>query len=266
METGPIQDMDKAFDVVDYNVVVTGGDTGIGRGIAEAFAQRGANVVICSRNKERGEKAASELGQYGGRYLWIECDVADIDSVKRAALDIISFFRHVDVLVNNAGVSTATPFLSEKGLEEWHRVIDVDLHGVANMTHEVAPKMVEYGRGGCIINISSTAAVRVAFDENMQFAPYNVAKAGVDMFTRHMSLVLKRDHIRVVSIQPAMIHSGLDANQPEAALKAATEKIPVGRFGEPLELGAFCVFLASPAASYINGVNYPFDGGLMNVE
>ena len=110
---------------------------------------------------ESGKKAAEEIGKFGGRYTAIQCDVADIDSVKAAAAEVFRFFDNVDVLVNNAGVATKTPFLSGEGLKEWHRVINTDLHGPANVIHG----LLENGggrKGGTIINITSVAGQRIS--------------------------------------------------------------------------------------------------------
>lgn len=260
----PITSMKDAFSVKGLNVVVTGGNRGIGRGIAQAFAEGGANVVILCRNEESGKKAAEELKPYGGRYTCFRCDISDYDEVKEAVKHVYQFFDHVDVLVNNAGVATTTPFLAEDGLKEWHRVIDVNLHGTASMIHEIAPKMVEAGKGGSIINITSVGALRVSNTvKGHHNAPYNASKAGIDILTRYLAIVLGDAGIRVNSIEPGMTHSDLDKDLPEEAKKEAVESVPAHRFGEPLEIGALCVYLASPAGSQVRGVNYAHDGGLL---
>ena len=107
-------------------------------------------------------KAVEEIKQYGGKYACFQCDVSDLESVRSAAKEVFQFFKQVDVLVNNAGVATKTPFLSENGLSEWHRVINTDLHGVANVIYEIAPAMRDSGKGGSIINISSVGGQRVS--------------------------------------------------------------------------------------------------------
>ena len=151
----PIKDMTNAFSVKGLNVVVTGGNRGIGLGISSAFAQSGANVAILCRNKESGDKAAADLRKYGTTVFCEACDVSSARSVKDAVLNVFKTFKNVDVLVNNAGVSTVTEFLKDRELREWHRVIDTNLHGVANMLFETVPHMIKAGKGGSIINISS---------------------------------------------------------------------------------------------------------------
>ena len=262
----PITSMEGAFDVSGLNVLVTGGAGGIGRGIAQAFAESGSNVIILCRNTERGAKAVEELSAYPGKMACYRCDVSDLDSVKAAAEQVFADFGHIDVLVNNAGVSTTTPFLEDTDLSEWHRVINTDLHGVANMTYVFTPNMIDNGIEGTIINISSTGGERVPASAEM--APYNVAKAGVNMFSRYCGQKFGKYNIRCIALGPGPIHSELDADLPEEAKRVFHDVMPAQRFGEPIEIGAFCVFLASPAASFIRTTQTSFlmDGGLTAVE
>lgn len=259
-------DMKNAYNVSGQNVVVTGGNRGIGRGIVQAFAECGANVVILCRNIESGKKAVSEIEKLGGRHAVFQCDVSDVDSVKAAATEIFKFFETVDVLVNNAGVATKEPFLSDEGLKEWYRVINTDLHGPANVVHEIAPKMVEAGKGGTIINITSVGGQRVSGSKDHHNAPYNASKAGVDIFSRYLAVVLGDSGIRVNSIAPGPIHSDLDKDLPPSFLETIENELPSHRFGEPIEIGGLCVYMASPAGSQVTGVNWALDGGLLCIH
>lgn len=261
--SNPITKMENAFDVSGKNVVVTGGNRGIGRGISEAFAQSGANVAILCRNRDSGMKAVQELEKHGGKYTCFKCDISDLESVQKAAGEIFKFFDRVDVLVNNAGVATTTPFLNEDGLSEWHRVINTDLHGVANIIHEIAPQMRDSGKGGSIINISSVGGQRVSGSKSHHNAPYNVAKAGVEIFTKYLAIILGDNGVRVNCIAPGPTHSDLDKDLPESFIKTVEKDLPTHRFGEPIEIGALCVFLSSPAGAQITGCVYPHDGGLL---
>jgi NAD(P)-dependent dehydrogenase (short-subunit alcohol dehydrogenase family) len=262
-KSDPIKSMTNAFDVSGKNVVITGGNRGIGKGISIAFAQCGANVIILCRNQISGLETVDEIKQYGGRYGCIECDVSDVDKVKAAAKKVFKFFDHVDVLVNNAGVATTFPFLSEKGLSEWHRIINTNLHGVANVVYEIAPAMRDSGLGGSIINISSVGGQRVSNSKEHHNAPYNAAKAGLDIFTKYLAVVLGDNGIRVNSIAPGPTHSDLDKDLPKSAIEMIEKDLPAHRFGEPIEIGALCVFLASAAGSQITGSVYAHDGGLL---
>ncbi len=261
--TQPITSMTDAFSVEGKNVLVTGGNRGIGLGICTAFAQSGANVVILCRNTEKGMQVAEDFKQYGGKYTCIHCDVADRASVDAAVEGIYSFFDHVDVLVNNAGVATNIEFLKDRDMREWHRVIDTDLHGAANMIFAIAPKMREAGLGGRIINISSIGAQNIGDALNHPNAPYNVSKAALDHFTRYLAVELGGDGIRVNSIEPGPFHSDLDKDLPESAHEFIRRETPCHRFGEPIEIGAYCVFLSSPAGSHITGSICVHDGGLL---
>jgi NAD(P)-dependent dehydrogenase (short-subunit alcohol dehydrogenase family) len=263
LKTEHITNMANAFEVNDKNIVITGGNRGIGKGISEAFAQSGANIVILCRNQESGLKVVKELSRYGGKHACFRCDVSDINSVKAATKEVFGFFDHVDVLINNAGVATTIPFLSEEGLNEWHRVINTDLHGVANVIYEIAPSMRDKGLGGSIINISSVGGQRVSGSKNHHNAPYNAAKAGVDIFSKYLAIVLGDYGIRVNTIAPGPTHSDLDKDLPPNAIEMIEKDLPAHRFGEPIEIGAFCVFLASNAGCQITGCVLPHDGGLL---
>lgn len=262
IKSKPITSMKDAYSVEGKNVVVTGGNRGIGRGIVQAFAESGCNVVIMCRNLESGEKAAAELEQYGGTYGAVQCDISDYESVKAAKEKVFEIIDHIDVLVNDAGVATNPPFLSETGLDEWHRVVDTNLHGTASVVYELVPSMVEHGTGGLIINISSIGAIRCPVHDDQHNAPYNASKAGIDMFSTYLAIALGGDNIRCVSIQPGPVHSDLDKQLSDVAKAGIETMMPMHRFGEPIEVGAFCVYLASPAAAFITGVHVPFDGGM----
>lgn len=266
IKTPPIASMADAFSVKGKNVVVTGGNRGIGLGISQAFAQSGANVVILCRDAKSGASVAESFKEYGGRYACFSCDISDHAAVVSAAKEVYGFYDSVDVLVNNAGVATTTPFLSEKGLDEWHRVINTNLHGIANVVHELVPKMRDAGKGGAIINISSVGGQRVSNSKDHENSPYNVSKAGIDIFTQYLAIVLGDYGIRVNCIAPGPTHSDLDKDLPPSAIAMVEKSMPAHRFGEPLEIGAMCVFLASPAGVQITGLVAQHDGGLMIVS
>jgi NAD(P)-dependent dehydrogenase (short-subunit alcohol dehydrogenase family) len=261
--TPPITSMDGAFSVAGKNVIVTGGGGGIGLGISTAFAQSGANVAIFGRNLAKAQAAADSFKDYGGTYIGIQCDISDPASVKTAVAEAVKVFGNIDVLVNNAGVATVGAFLEDEGLSEWHRVIDTDLHGVANMIQAVAPNMIEAGKGGRIINISSVGGQFIGDALGHPNSPYFAAKAAVDHFTRNMSIELGEYGIRVNVIAPGPFHSDLDADLPDEFKEHVRTELPGHRFGEPIEIGAYCVFLASPAAAHVTGAICVHDGGML---
>jgi NAD(P)-dependent dehydrogenase (short-subunit alcohol dehydrogenase family) len=255
--------MEGAFSVKGKNVIVTGGGRGIGLGISTAFAQSGANVAILNRDLAKGQAAADSFGKYGGTYFAVQCDISDRASVDNAVAEVLEKFGIVDVLVNNAGVATNTPFVADEGLAEWHRVIDTDLHGVANMIQAVAPKMMEAGKGGRIINISSVGGQFIGDALGHPNSPYFAAKAALDHLTRDLAIEFGEYGIRVNVIAPGPFHSDLDADLPDEFKEHIKSELPGHRFGEPIEIGAYCVFLASPAAAHVTGAICVHDGGML---
>jgi NAD(P)-dependent dehydrogenase (short-subunit alcohol dehydrogenase family) len=259
----PIKDMTNAFSVKGQNVIVTGGNRGIGLGISAAYTQSGANVAIFCRNKESGDKAAKELKQNGINVFCIACDTASHESVKKAVAEVYKTFDNVDVLVNNAGVSTVTEFLKDKDLKEWHRVINTNLHGPANMMYEVVPHMIKANKGGSIINISSIGGQNLGGARHHPMSPYHASKAALDLFSRNMAIEFGDYGIRVNVIAPGPTHSDLDKDLPPAAFKIIQETMPMHRFGEAIEIGAMCVYLSSPAGCQVTGTVMVHDGGMV---
>jgi len=259
----PIQSMTNSFSVKGLNVIVTGGNRGIGLGISAAYAQSGANVAILCRNKESGDKAAEELKKHGITSICVSCDVSQAESVKAAVAETYKTFARIDVLVNNAGVSSVSEFLNDKDLSGWHGVINTNLHGPAYMIHEVVPHMIKAGKGGSVINISSTGGQNLGGARTHPMPSYHVSKAALDMFTRNMAIEFGDYDIRVNAIAVGPTHSGLDTDLPPDALEKFEKLMPMHRFAEPIEIGALCVFLSSPAGNHITGTVTVHDGGLL---
>lgn len=263
IKTTPISSMTDAFSVKGKNVIVTGGNRGIGLGISTAYAQSGANVAVLCRNKESGEQAVEKLKQYGTVCFCIACDVSRPESVKTAVDQVFDRFPFVDVLVNNAGTSTVCEFLNDTDLREWHRVINTNLHGPAHTIYEVVPRMIRAGKGGSVINISSIGGQALGGARTHPMPSYHVSKAALDMFTRNMAIEFGDYGIRVNAIAPGPTHSDLDVDLPPDALEKFDKLMPMHRFAEPIEIGALCVFLSSPAGNHITGTVIVHDGGLL---
>ncbi len=255
--------MTNAFSVKDMNVIVTGGNRGIGLGISTAYAQNGANVAILCRNKKSGDKAAEELEKYGTNCISIACDIGKLESVKAATAEVFKNFGSINVLVNNAGTSTVSEFLKDEDLSEWHRVINTNLNGAAYMIYEIVPHMIKAGRGGSVINISSTGGQSLGGARTHPMSSYHASKAALDMFTRNMAIEFGDHGIRVNAIAPGPTHSDLDKDLPPDALEKFDKLMPMHRFAEPIEIGALCVFLSSAAGNHITGTVIVHDGGLL---
>ena len=263
--TAPIESMRDAFSVKGLNVVVTGGNRGLGRGIAQAFAECGANVAILCRNEESGKEAARELSELGVESFAVRCDVGDYDDVVAAREAVAQHFDHVDVLVNNAGIDSKHGLSEDERLEEFKRVMSINLDGAAFMIQEFGQWMMDERRGGSIINISSIGGQAIGDPRSHPMPSYNTSKAALDHLTRHLSIVMGDYGIRVNVIAPGPTHSDLDAGLPPQITSFIDDTMPMHRFGEPLEIGALAVFLASPAAAQITGTVMNHDGGTMVV-
>ncbi|MCL1827982.1 MAG: SDR family oxidoreductase [Oscillospiraceae bacterium] len=256
----PITSMKGAYDISGYNVVVTGGNRGIGFGISTAFAQSGANVAILCRDVSKGAEAAAKLKEYGGDHHCFACDVSKLEDVRKAAKSVFDVFGKVNVLVNNSGVAPVARMLEDKDLEKWHQTIDTNLHGPANTIHSFVPSMIKNG-GGSVISISSVGGQSVSAGLKHFKPGYHAAKAGLDILTRYLCIELGGSGMRFNVIAPGLTHSDLDKDLPPGIYDFVDNALPSRRFGEPIEIGAYCVYLASPAAANINGTICVLDGG-----
>jgi NAD(P)-dependent dehydrogenase (short-subunit alcohol dehydrogenase family) len=237
--------------------VVTGGGAGIGRGIARVFAAFGARVAILERDAERAARVAAEIARGGHEALGHAVDVRDGDAVERAMAATVERFAAIDILVNNAGGVFAAPFLetSEKGWDALHRA---NLKHIYHCTRSAARRMIEQGRGGSIINVVSIEGVRAA----PLYATYAAAKAGAINFTKTLALELATHGIRVNALAPDIcLTEGLRTLMTEKSLQRAALTVPLGRLGEPDDLGGAAVFLASDLSRYVTGETLHVDGG-----
>lgn len=239
--------------------IVTGGRRGIGKAIALVFAEAGANVAVADAVVDDGqlEAVAKEI-QGLGRSLAIQVDTtrkADADNMVQKTVDE---WGGVDILVNAAGISTrATPM--EISEEQWDRVMDIDLKGCLFCAQAAGKRMIEQGKGGNIINISSIQGIKA----NVKRAGYGSAKVGLIMLTRQLAIELGLHNIRVNAIAPGIIRTDMTRDiwsDPEIS-KQWLAMIPMNRLGEPTDIANAALFLASDAASYISGITLCVDGG-----
>ncbi|MAR08064.1 MAG: sugar dehydrogenase [Cyanobium sp. NAT70] len=245
----------------DKVIVVTGGNSGIGKAIVETIGQMGAKVVIDYRSHpERTEELVDEIGELGGQAFGVQADVSKLDDLQRLIDTTVEKFGKVDVLVNNAGIETRTSILDTTP-EDFDKVINVNLRGVFFATQYAAKQMIAQGSGGRIINISS-----VHEDWPMpNNTPYCVAKGGVRMMTRTAGVELADKGVTIVNVGPGAVATPINdstMNNPEllAKLNAA---IPMGRMAQPEEIASVVAFLASDGASYVTATSIFADGGIM---
>ena len=251
--------------------LITGGGSGIGRGVADTLAALGAHVVLASRKQERVDAAAAEIRAAGGQASGIALDVRDHDRVQQVIADVHRDRGRIDLLVNNAAGNFYAPSesLSENA---WKSVLEIDLYGTFFCSQAVLPVM-RAGGGGSIVNISMTLHYRGW----PLMAHATAAKAGIDALTRTLALEWARDGVRVNAVAPGPIPTegvrkaftppptaeGVpDVFAVERAMESYAKKaIPLGRWGTPADIGAMVAFLASPAAAWITGAIMVVDGG-----
>jgi len=232
--------------------IVTGGANGIGRGIVERFVEEGARVVIADVDDGTGTALADKLGEH---VAFKRTDVANADQVQ-AVVDFASnAFGGLDVMVNNAGISGAYRRFLKDDLRDFDKVIAVDLFGVMAGSQRAARAMIDTGRGGSIINITSIAGILAGAG----FIPYRAAKAGVIHFTRSIAVELAEHGIRVNCVAPGNISTAINAQFDTPSIVQARQ--PLQRLGGPDDVANAVVYLASDRAAQVTGVVLPVDGG-----
>jgi glucose 1-dehydrogenase len=242
-------------------VIVTGADSGIGRGIAIQFAKEGATVVVnYAHAKDKAEEVRQLIEQNKGRALVIQADVSQYQQAMGLIQQTVEHFNRLDIMVNNAGMEIHSPFVDVTE-EQFDRVVSVDLKGAFFCAQAAAREMIKRKIPGRIINISS-----VHEDLPMpQNVPYCCAKGGMRMLMRTICLELAPYNITVNNIGPGAIHTPIDRDveaDPEK-MAALLKEIPLHRMGQPEEVGKLALYLASDAAAYVTGSTYFIDGGLM---
>ncbi len=246
------------FDLKGRVAIVTGGNGGIGLGMARGLAEAGARVVVAARNAEKGRAAVKELGRLGTEARFVAVDVASeasVEAMVRAAADA---FGGVDILVNNAGTNIRKQ-PQEYSLAEWRQVLDTNLTSAFLCSRAVYPLMKKAGRGK-IINIGSMMSI---FGASFA-APYAASKGGLVQLTKAMATAWARDHIQVNAVLPGWIDTELTQaarRQISGLHERVIARTPDGRWGTGEDFPGIAVFLASAASDFITGAAIPVDGG-----
>ena len=250
------------LNFTDKVVIVTGGGSGIGAGIARRFAQAGASMVVNYLTSESGaNQVVEEIKGMGSEALAIQADVSQATEVSRLIERTTEAFKHIDVLINNAGIYPLSTLL-DMTEEQWDQVIDASLRSTFLCTKAVGAQMIDQGEGGAIVNITSIEAENPA----PLHAHYNAAKGGVLMFTKSVANELGPHGIRVNAVAPGLIwKEGIEQEWPDGVkrwLKAA----PLARLGMPDDVADACLFLSSPGARWITGASLLVYGGVMTKQ
>ncbi|HRV56089.1 MAG: 3-oxoacyl-[acyl-carrier-protein] reductase [Flavobacteriaceae bacterium] len=238
--------------------IITGASRGIGKGIALAFAQHGANVAFTySSSAEAAKALENELNSLGIKAKGYQSDAASFDQAQQLADDVVKEFGSIDILVNNAGI-TKDNLLMRISEEDFDKVIEVNLKSVFNMTKAVQRTMLKQ-RKGSIINMSSVVGVK----GNAGQTNYAASKAGIIGFSKSVALELGSRNIRSNVIAPGFIETEMTAKLDENTVKGWREAIPLKRGGTPEDIANACVFLASDMSDYITGQTLNVDGGML---
>ena len=248
------------FRLEGRTAIVTGGGRGLGRHMAGALSDAGANVVLCARELEPLEEVREEIEARGRSALALELDVTEGESVERVVAEAERAFGSVDVLVNNSGATWGAP-PAEMPPEKFDRVIAVNVRGTFLMSQAVGRRMIERGSGGTIVNVASIAGLVGGNPDYMQTVGYNSSKGAVISMTRDLATSWARHGITVNAVAPGWFPTRMSGGLIERHEERMLADIPLGRFGNPEDLKGVVVFLASPAASYITGQTIVVDGG-----
>jgi 2-deoxy-D-gluconate 3-dehydrogenase len=251
--------MNGMFNLEGKVAIVTGGNGGIGKGIARGFAAAGSDIVIVARDQKKTDEAASEIqADFGVRMLGLQRDLREESQIQDMIEPVVKEFGRIDILVNNAGINIRK-MPQEYEAAEWDQILDTNLRSPFLCSQAVYPVM-KSGGGGKIINIGSMLSIF----GGAKLAAYGSSKGGIVQLTRSLAVAWAPDNIQVNAILPGWIDTDLTrrAREDIAGLhERVLDRTPTGRWGEPHDLAGTAVFLASQASDFVTGTAIPVDGG-----
>lgn len=247
----------KMFDLTGKVAIVTGGNGGIGLGMAIGLAEAGATVAVVGRNAEKLAQAVSDIEAVGGKAISLTCDVSDADACRALVPSVVEKLGRIDILVNNSGINFRNQ-PQDFTLEEWHAVIDTNLTAAFLLSQGVYPYFLEQGSGK-IINIGSIAS----FMGSPMAVAYAPSKGGILQLGRALAVAWAKDNIQINAILPGWIDTPM-SQRARAGIPGLEDMVigrtPAGTFGSPADFAGAAVYFASAASNFVNGTSLVIDG------